>query len=274
MTLAERVALEGTLNTRDLGGMVGAGGKRIKKGLLLRSDAICALTHNDVEKLSKEYSLGWDIDLRSDSEVESKPDTEIPGCTKIRFPVSSKVMQRSDVCLPPEACQDPDFRWLYRRLYSLSDRGDAFEGMAGLYRHYVDMDSNRKSFAEFIRFVAEADKPLLYHCADGKDRTGMATAYLLSILGVDREAILADYEVSFGNLKVKSDRRAAWLRSLGISDENLIVNLCMMASVRRAWLEAAFEDIDVNYGGFASYLRDILGIGDETVAKLRGRCLE
>ena len=274
MSYSERIPLRGTRNTRDLGGYIGLEGRKVKTGLIYRSDSLSFLEEDDVAFLAEQLQLRYDIDLRSEQETEEKPDVAIPGCRLVLIPITSKILMGSTVQPPAFAKDDPEISWHYRRLYSLHPDGDAIEGMKNLYLHYVEMESNRCAYTEFLNLVADAEGPLIFHCADGKDRTGMAAAYLLSILGVDRETILDDYEASAGYLVGKCQERAEKLRAAGIADERLIRNMCLLASVKRCWLEAALERIDNAYGGMDRYLTEVLYIDEGVKQRIRQKYLD
>lgn len=275
MAFKDIVDLQGTHNTRDLGGYYGYRGYKVKRGQLFRSDSIHALTERDIEVLKDRYHLALDIDLRSEQEKHIKPDREIPGCRYVGISITSKTIQGLTIGAPALFEHYPQFALHYRRLFALNKEGSALEGMKNLYLHYVDMESNQIGFTEFIKTVMEADGPVLFHCADGKDRTGMAACYLLHILGVAKEDILDDYAASAEYLEVKvQERRAALHRVEGLHDENLIENICLLGTVRRCWLEAALDDIDKNYGGMDRYVREILKISDGTITALRNKYLE
>lgn len=274
MSYTDLISLEGSHNTRDLGGYVGLGGRKVRRSLLFRSDSLSQITPNDCRILSEDLHLGYCVDLRSDSESSKSPDVQIPGCSMVRIPITSKILQGSTIQAPEYLQSDPDISWHYRRLFSLDSHGDAIEGMKNLYLHYVEMETNQRAFSELLNLIAESDRPLLFHCADGKDRTGMAAAYILYILGVDRETILRDYEASADNLSVKVKARERRLREFGITDEYLIENLCLLASVKRCWMESALDRIDQRYGGMDRYLKEVLKVSEDEKEKIRSKYLE
>ncbi|HPU38607.1 MAG TPA: tyrosine-protein phosphatase, partial [Microthrixaceae bacterium] len=125
-------------------------------------------------------------------------------------------------------------------------------------------------FRTAVELVASADGGVAYHCAVGKDRTGLLTLLLLSVLGTPRDAIVADY--------VRSARvnvlQVARLRVIGhpagaATDEDLAVGVW---SARPETIEATIDLLDDRHGGAVGYLRGV-GVDDEVMATLRSRLL-
>jgi protein-tyrosine phosphatase len=105
----------------------------------------------------------------------------------------------------------------------------------------------------------------MVHCTQGKDRTGTFSAFLLTALGVPRDVVQADYELS--NKYLLKDR----VNGLAPSD---LRALWIASGVDPAWLGMAFAAIDSKYGSFDSYLHNTLGISDAELKSLRARLLE
>lgn len=163
------VPLHGTFNFRDLGGYRTNGG-RTRWGRLYRSDALLHLDDHDIATLT-ELGLATVVDLRSSLEISGSGQGPLAS-TNIRY------MQRS----------------LIERDAGESRGAPAPPGaeLAERYLFYVDV--SRKTFAGLVELIAQEDNlPLVFHCAAGKDRTGVVAALVLSLLGVEREDIVADY---------------------------------------------------------------------------------
>ena len=90
---------------------------------------------------------------------------------------------------------------------------------------------------------------MLFHCSAGKDRAGWTAAVLLTLLGVDRETVEADFLAS-------ND-----YRHTSPADPFNGTNV--------EWLRSAFRTAEEAYGGFDGYVRDGLGLTDDEVAALR-----
>lgn len=171
--------LEGVFNFRDLGGLPTTDGRRTVSGAIFRSDALEELTGDDVRTLCDVLGVGRVIDLRAHIETGGG----IPGWA---------------------AAESVDFISL-----PLSDDWDDWgelddEGrrtlMARKYMSYLTAASENVVTA--LRLIAEnaGERPTVFHCAVGKDRSGVLAAILLSLLGVSREAIVADYVATAPNM--------------------------------------------------------------------------
>lgn len=181
--LASWVELEGCFNFRDLGGYQTSDGRRFQTGLVFRSDGLQVLTPSDLEKLSGEIGLGHVIDLRSDAEVEEVGCGPIADQTTIHhIPLFAGASGSSETMSNFEMP---------------SDMGELYFLMLGFAKEPI---------AQVVRLLAEADSPAVFHCAAGKDRTGVISAVLLSLLGVPEETIIADYAFSRQNIDLINAR--------------------------------------------------------------------
>jgi protein-tyrosine phosphatase len=180
-TPGRRLHLDGPVNFRDLGGYVGLDGRRARRGLLFRSDSLERLSQADIEVLER---LGVTLicDLRREEERATAP-SRMHGHSRVRIehlPIGglaaetktmSERMMRGEI---PEVDADT---------------------MAGVYLTILRLHA--ESFGAVVTRASDPDNlPMIVHCTAGKDRTGVATALLLSALGVDDEDVLADYELS------------------------------------------------------------------------------
>jgi protein-tyrosine phosphatase len=216
--------LRGLYNLRDLGGYPLKGGRRVKWGILYRAGDLAPLSPDGRETLEKR-NLKTIVDFRDQEERDLAPDGTIATVTHTRW-------------LPIDAGNTTD-------LTGAGSGGEAM--METLYR--ILAEYARSQYREFFAILSNpTNTPLLFHCAAGKDRTGLGAALILSALGAGRETIMEDYLLSRECLKGKYRARVAKKPSL----EPLM-------TVRRSYLEAAFDTIDRNYGGMDRYLRDELG---------------
>ena len=175
-----RILIEGLHNTRELGGMTTLDGKTTAFHRLIRSDALDHLDENAISELSS-YPVGVVIDLRSEDEAENHPDSIL---------------------------KDP--RYTYYNIPLLRINADDInDGVivdtikTSLGHLYVWMFENCKPyFAEVLRTILkEQGKTVLFHCAHGKDRTGLITAIFYLLCDVERKKIIENYAVSYDYVK-------------------------------------------------------------------------
>jgi protein tyrosine/serine phosphatase len=123
--------------------------------------------------------------------------------------------------------------------------------------------------------VAQADGPVLIHCAAGKDRTGVLAALTHHIAGVGRDDMMADYLAT--NDPARLDRRLpqvtqAILELTGRTPDPRAVRVAM--GVEAAYLDTAFDAMTRRHGGINGYLQDALGLNAERRDALAARLVE
>lgn len=250
------VELEGANNFRDLGGYQTVDGRTVRWGLIYRSDALGELTAEDLETLA-ERDLRTVVDFRSSIERENHPDI-LPGSIRnaYHFQVGATAV-------------DPDqFR---ADLFSGNLEGADFREML-IDGNRQMVDEGRVPYGELLGLLAEPENaPLVFHCAGGKDRTGVGAALLLSILGVPRETIIEDYLLT--NFYRQEEDAENLKRMMSVLPE-LAEGIAEARQARREYILAAFDEIDTKYGGVDSYVRHVLGLSEEQIESLRDTYLE
>jgi protein-tyrosine phosphatase len=246
------VPLQGGQNFRDLGGYRTMDGRTVKWGLLYRSGAMNALTPADFTTLAKR-GLRTVCDLRDMRERAKAPvawpEAHMPAVFADDYDMTGDLRAFADPRL-----DGPRARELMTQFYA-----DIPVRFAGAYR---------RMFAE----LAAGRAPLAFNCSAGKDRTGVAAALLLTVLGVPRATVMQDYLLSnryFDPARAaKQDpNTAAWTRRL--PDD--VVSALM--GVEPAYLDAAFAAIARQPGGMAAYERDQLRLDAAMVRRLRAMYL-
>jgi len=174
------IDLAGCLNFRDLGGYPTADGRVVRWRQVFRSDALHHLTRHDIARLRDEIGLGDVIDLRSSAELRSEGRGPLAG-EAIRF--HHHPLYDGET---PKAAPAADLK--------LTDR------------YFLLAEFAKLPIASVIATLAATDTPAVYHCAAGKDRTGVVSAILLGVLGVPEQVIVADYAATQENLDAIIDR--------------------------------------------------------------------
>jgi protein-tyrosine phosphatase len=177
--------LIGAYNFRDLGGYATVDGSMTRWGRLFRSDTLHQLTTADLEVL-RSVGLATVIDLRTGTEVAEKG----------RGLLQSEPVSYRHLSVMPEEKRDPD-----ARRPSLAELD-----LASVYLGWLE--SGRPALVEALTIMGDpATYPLVFHCAAGKDRTGVLAALVLDIVGVERQTIVEDYALTATRLDLIRSRQ-------------------------------------------------------------------
>ena len=250
------VQLERAYNFRDLGGYTGLEGRRVRWRTLFRSDGLERLSTTDRAVLLDELRIVEVVDLRSAREGERRGRFSVEGTGAVlhQVPIFDET----------------------RRL--IEPGGDDFT-MTALYARMIEGSSDR--FVEALRLVAGAAGPAVFHCAAGKDRTGLLAALLLGLLGVSETDILTDYArsgPSMVRMREGWQRRLAKDRAAGrpsrFADEEEWARLAdELLSANRETMATTLAWLDGRHGSIAGWADDH-GFGSDEVEALRSRLLE
>jgi len=140
---------------------------------------------------------------------------------------------------------------------------DVVAHMQDTYRGFVRHSTHR--FAEFFGLLLESDEPTVFHCTAGKDRTGFAAVLVLKALGADDDEVTRDY-MQTNELLQPATIRGDWALPEHAAK--------VLYGVQPAFLDAALEEIDANWGGMQDYLRVGLGLGEAERQRLGPLYLE
>jgi protein-tyrosine phosphatase len=128
-------------------------------------------------------------------------------------------------------------------------------------------DDHARVFGEVLTHLADPSRlPAIFHCTAGKDRTGIAAALVLSVLGVDRETVLHDYELSN---EYRSKQRIEVLRPRLEAEGIDVERVRPYLSAPRPVLEAALAAVDLEHGGVDGFLTERAGVSDGILDGLR-----
>jgi protein-tyrosine phosphatase len=258
--------LAGAPNARDLGGMPGADGRRVKYRRVIRSGPINEITPKDAEFL-KDIGLHTVADFRTDWEKLGKEDEILDGVEYVDCPM---IEVRADgITRRPPTDLDS-----MAKLYTASaadinrHRGGGEALMRGMYTALASSEYSIRHYRQFFRLLLDNDSgAVLYHCTMGKDRVGAGTAFLLTALGVPREYITEDYMYTKTRL---GGRTAALLdRCRAYTDDpDILETIRAMDTVDESYIGAVYAVMD-SCGSPEGYLRDKLELAPEDVSRLR-----
>lgn len=263
-----RIDLDGAKNTRDLGGIPAADGRPIKRHRLIRSDVLSHITPDDV-LLLQQHGLRRVIDFRVSAELRQRPDVRIDGVEYISLPlVSEQIMgvtreknvieQMARMARVPGFCAETHMQTIY----------------ADFVRSDFSSDQLRRFFALLLE---ECDGAILWHCTAGKDRVGVATALLLTILGVKEDTIFEDYlrTNDFVASDVTEAAQAVIERLDGALPDDFVIDMVTtLYTVQKGHLCSVFDTMKQLSGSVEAYLRDVLGISPDIRDQFRKLYLE
>lgn len=263
--VAERLLpLEHGSNFRDIGGYPAAGGKHVKWGMIYRSGATPLLTEADMKTVGG-LKLANLVDLRSSEERQLAP-TKIYDVPYHAVGYSMSAITNAMRTAPATTASQ-----------AMPSNGGA------LYRQMPQMLAPQMRVL-FSRLLAK-EGPLAYNCSAGQDRTGFATALILSALGVPRDVIIADYHLSTGYRRPEyempkfdpaafPENAAAQMFSHYRRDPQAAKPKPLKDADGTAFLSFALDEIDKQYGSIEAYLDKELAVSAVDVAALRASYLE
>ena len=214
----------------------------VKLTLLYRSEGLSKLSQNDIC-----FFMGSNIktivDLRGDKEREAKPDTKIDGITNISIPLSV-IGEAKPV--------------VYRGL-TLPDLIDCYEQLVSI--------KIKDAWKQIFNILLTSKDGVLFHCSQGKDRTGVVSAVILKALGVNEEEIFKDYLLTNVHpISIVDPEEEP------VSDEIKEI-LADYFSAKPEYLKAAFDYIDKTYGFFDAFLLECCDVDEEKHNQLKEKYL-
>lgn len=244
------VDFDGPANFRDLGGYAGLDGRVVRKGRVFRADSLSAMSDRDVQHCVEVLQLHTIVDLRTGAEVD-------------RF--SHGPLEREGVTFHHEPIIDET-----RIDAAKSRRRRKVEAMTldEIYRMMLDTFGDR--FVTVLRLVADpANHPLVFHCAAGKDRTGLTAALTLGLLGVDEDTIVVDYAASAQRMPEMIARNLARAEA----GQDALVEVAQQHYEARAEaMEEVLRWIAAEHGSVEGYVT-ARGLEPDAVASLRASLL-
>jgi protein-tyrosine phosphatase len=243
VTVQRLIALQGAVNFRDLGGYATADGQRTRWRVLFRADGLGELTGTDMEVM-RALGIRTVVDLRSGQELEQS---------------------RFDVDAHPVTFHHYPF------IEALPDAESFAQAPGFLGAQYSDMldDAVPQIIGALSALAAPEAFPAVFHCTAGKDRTGLLSALVLSLLGVPEETVIADYALSGAAMA----RLRAKLIEKYPDGQGFIADSDELFSADPANMVALFTYLRHRYGTVQGYASTV-GVPAEVIDRLRRELLE
>lgn len=272
MTTEQRVLnIDGALNFRDLGGYSSDDGRHVRWGLMYRSAQLDRLTDNGIKQLA-DLGIKTVVDLRFTEETLRYP-------TFTEAVPNAEILSWHDEAEGDLSARSELMRNSWRDSLESKDPAKVRETMRvnypqKLYTHQV-------IYRKMLLRLLEGNVPLVFHCAAGKDRTGVAAALILSLLGVSNEQIISDYlltqkllegriETWFAGGATSSDQYSSFQDKLAEQPKELLQPV-VDADIN--YIKTLIEYIETTYQGFSGYAQDKLGFDQQAITKLQDKLL-
>jgi protein-tyrosine phosphatase len=244
------------LNIRSLGGIPTKDGSLVRAGKLYRSADLAKATQEECRLLTERYRVRTIIDLRMGRERRQAPDPAIPGVENMLAPL----LPMKTIGVVWE-----DYNWT--ELITFRWNPDDYD-MRRIYEHFVDEATSDEWQVIFHALLDNHDGAVLWHCTNGKDRTGAVASIVLSALGVHRGDIIEDYLVSNRHLAMRRREIMAEANAKGVKPA-LADRMGALLDARAEYLGAMFLAINREFGGVEGFLRDICKLDAVDLAQLR-----
>ena len=274
---SQSIGLAGIGNARELGGYVMQDGRTVKRGVLLRTAKPADGTEEDLKKLVEVYHLAELADFRMESEVTQAPEPELEGVVNRWLPIMDMELLAHRSADMMKSLQEKGVDYAaadsVTKLLAAVDSGIVSENM---YVEFLSGKAGKENYRKLFEdlLALPEGQSLLFHCTQGKDRTGVASMLILSALGADEETIMRDYLLTndFNSRKIAGERKM--LSESGIPAEKLDRYLIAMDGVNPVLMKNALRWLEENYGGAAGYLTQELGLDEARITLLRDKFLE
>lgn len=242
-------------NARDLGGLTGYNGLKVKKGRIFRGGQLSKVSPEDIEKINALH-LTDIIDLRGEIEYKNHHDYVFDGVTYHNHqPLVEGVKQGN------QKYEDGNLLWFLG-----SD-----EGFAHMVNVYIEVSTSKygiEAYKNMFKILQQPDRRVYFHCSQGKDRAGMFAFFVLIALGVSFEDAKTDYLLSNVAMEKKIVQLKEMLGEEEYFDEEYERSLRDVFSAREEYLDAAVKAIKKEYGTLENYLVKALKVNLNKFRKL------
>ena len=272
---SQSLSLTGVGNARELGGYAAEDGKTVKRGVLLRTAKLANATEEDMERLLSVYHLAVDVDFRGDNEVERAPDPQMEGVEYLNIHIldestgPSEELEAEIAALEEQGVEIDKITELrlFQKYGGFTDQ---------MYVDFLSSDVGKAGYSQFFQalLTLPEDRALLFHCSQGKDRTGCGAMLILYALGLDEETIMQDFLLTneYNAALIAEERE--YLIENGVGEDELETFMKSMDQVFPEFMENAIQWMTETYGSPLGYIIDALGVTEAEIQALRDKFLE
>lgn len=262
---SQQIGVTSVHNARQLGGYR-IGDRCVKQDLLLRSARLSGLSEEDSALLADKYKVQRIYDFRGEKEILAAPDIIPHGASHLALSLpfaKEEGGSKFDV-------KTGDERELVKTLLMYAEHPAVQAMCTSMYDMIFFEESSQEVYRQFFADLLALDPTngaVLWHCTQGKDRAGCASAMLLAALGAERDLIVADFTLS----KHYYDPQIAQIET---TTEVQQMVLGTLISANPAIFEATLDKVEARYGSLREYLTECIGVTPEMMETLRERYLE
>ena len=267
------IAFEEIENARDMGNLAMQDGRIVRTGMLVRSGCLAKATDSDVALLKEKYHLTDVFDFRFEAEANAAPDRIIDGVSYTHLSTLPKALIEGFSSSGRSDSVKMDKKSMMETLMKYAFEPKAQTMARRLYPAIVSDSAAQHYYGEFLRGVLNAKGGVLWHCSQGKDRAGWASAFFLAALGASRETIVDDFDLSNQSYARQIEAMTAKVKDRDSSNE-AVAFIRAMIGVSRENFEATLDLIDQKYGSLSAYIENQLGFSKEEQQQLRTKYLE
>lgn len=265
-----KVNFKGLKNTRDVGQVYTTDGRKVKSNVLYRSGRIDKISNKRIKEFLQTYNIKTVIDLRTQTEVRESKHFQYP--TYINY-YHIPVLNKQFFGITHE--NNSMARVMLSQKHKITECGSGEEYMISMYENIIFDKTSQQHFKTLFDILChDLDGAVLYHCTGGKDRTGITTLYLYTLLGVSEDDILEDFATSdIFNAKYNRTRETL-IKIFMPTSKRTKALLIALLHAKRVYLETAINKIKEKYGSVLNFLFEEIKITPEMQEKLKENFLE
>ena len=265
--------VKGIVNARDLGGYTMLDGRIVQSGRLLRAAHLADATDEDIRNLER-LPVTAIIDFRKEQEKVGKVDREVPGARYTSLPVDPSGNAMATATEEEKKKFSGQKKFDVKKVIVFAAFNKKAQAVAQeMYPTLLFDPDCQQQFARFFRLVLETENgAVLFHCTQGKDRTGIASALLLAALGADRETIVADFDATNRVYEKDVRKYSRRVKFWGGKEEEVGVVKAFLGCNTENFIKA-LDRIDQEFGSLQAYLKGPIGLTDADIQTLRERYL-
>ena len=262
---SQQIGVTSAHNARQLGGYQ-IGDKCVKQDILLRTARLSGLSAEDSALLADKYNVQRIYDFRGEKEILAAPDIIPHGASHLALSLpfaKEEGGSKFDVKVGAEGD-------IVKMLLMYAEHPAVQAMCTSMYDMIFFEESSQEVYRQFFADLLALDPAngaVLWHCTQGKDRAGCASAMLLAALGAERDLIVADFTLS----KHYYDPQIAQIETTTKVQQMVLGTLI---SANPAIFEATLDKVEARYGSLRSYLTECIGVTPEMMEILRERYLE